>query len=333
MDQGRPVHSPKVSVVIPVYNTEAYVEEAVRSIMNQMLRDIEIIIIDDGSTDNSLSVIKKLAIEDSRIQYFSQINQGQSVARNAGIDKATGEYIYFMDSDDILEEEAFELCYNKCTAENLDFIFFDAVNFGEINKLVLEYDRKNQLDTKVHAGIEILNLLLDIRGYRVPPWLYFINLSFLRKENISFDSKLKKYEDQIFSAELYLTAHRVAYMPLSLFRRRLRNDSLMTNPYTLGNVETYFMVSDKLLSVGKNQHKRSKYTIDRIVRDMLNAFIYRANSLNFKERMVVGRKALKSYRRYISLKTWIVLFFPQAIMIKSYLKRVLHFFNIQIAGI
>lgn len=325
MDQGQQINNPKVSVIIPVYNTEAYVEEAVRSIMNQTLRDIEIIIINDGSTDNSLSVIKKLALEDDRINYYSQINQGQSVARNAGIKEAKGKYLYFMDSDDILEEKAFELCYNKCIAEDLDFIFFDAVNFGEINKLVLEYNRKDYLDTKVYTGIEVLNLLLDIQGYRVPPWLYFINVSFLRKENITFDSDLKKFEDQIFSAKIHLLARRVAYLPLSLFRRRLRQNSLMTHTFTLDDVKTYFIVSDKLLDLGKNQHKRVQYVIDRIVDDMLNAVIYKASSLRFKERIVVGVETFKKYSRYISLKTWIVLLFPRVIAIKSYLKSVFRF--------
>lgn len=94
----------KVSVVIPVYNTEKYVREAVESIMNQTLRELEIIIINDGSTDNSLQVVEELAAADSRIQVYSQTNQGLSMARNAGITHAHGRYIYFMDSDDLLEK-------------------------------------------------------------------------------------------------------------------------------------------------------------------------------------------------------------------------------------
>ena len=97
----------KVSVVIPVYNTEKYVREAVESIMNQTLRELEIIIINDGSTDNSLQVVEELAAADSRIQVYSQANQGGSVARNAGIARAYGKYIYFMDSDDYLDPGLF----------------------------------------------------------------------------------------------------------------------------------------------------------------------------------------------------------------------------------
>ena len=114
----------KVSVVIPVYNVELYVGDAVRSIMNQSLKEIEIIIVNDGSSDQSLDIVTELAREDSRIQIISNANQGLSVARNLGIYRATGKYILFFDSDDFLEEDALELCYNKCQAENLDFVFF-----------------------------------------------------------------------------------------------------------------------------------------------------------------------------------------------------------------
>ena len=89
-----------VSVIIPVYNTEEFVEEAVRSIMNQTLQEIEIIVINDGSTDGSLSIIERLAKEDKRIRTYTQQNQGLSATRNKGNEYAQGKYIYFMDSDD-----------------------------------------------------------------------------------------------------------------------------------------------------------------------------------------------------------------------------------------
>ena len=118
----------KVSVVIPVYNTEKYVRQAVESVMYQSLKELEIIVVDDGSTDKSLSIVEKLGDTDKRIQIYTQANQGQSIARNRGISHAHGEYIYFMDSDDLLEEDALELCYHKCKEEKLDF---DAMDYEE----------------------------------------------------------------------------------------------------------------------------------------------------------------------------------------------------------
>ena len=98
----------KVSIIIPVYNTEKYIRQTVESIMSQTLKELEIIIINDGSTDESLKIVEKLALQDNRIQTYSQANQGVSVARNEGIARAQGEYIYFMDSDDLLDTDALD---------------------------------------------------------------------------------------------------------------------------------------------------------------------------------------------------------------------------------
>ena len=112
------MNSFKVSVIIPVYNTELYIKQTVESIQKQTLYDIEIIIINDGSTDNSLSLLLELSKQDHRIKIFSQENQGLSISRNTGLEKASGEFVYFMDSDDLLEKDALEICYQKCIAKN-----------------------------------------------------------------------------------------------------------------------------------------------------------------------------------------------------------------------
>ena len=119
------MHSPKVSVIIPVYNTAPYLHEALSSITRQTLQELEIIIVNDGSTDGSGEIIREVAETDGRIKVFEQENQGQSVARNVGLEQATGEYIYFMDSDDLLSLNALEICYDYCRRLRLDFVFFD----------------------------------------------------------------------------------------------------------------------------------------------------------------------------------------------------------------
>ena len=93
---------PKISVIIPIYNSEKYLEECLDSILNQTLKDIEIICVDDGSTDNSLTILENYAQRDKRIQIFSQQNLHAGIARNHGLEKASGEYVHFMDSDDLL---------------------------------------------------------------------------------------------------------------------------------------------------------------------------------------------------------------------------------------
>ena len=102
---------PKVSIVIPVYNVEKYLRECLDSVVNQSLRDIEIICINDGSTDNSFKILEEYKSKEIRLQVLSQKNGGQSKARNAGLEVATGEYIYFLDSDDYIKTDALEILY------------------------------------------------------------------------------------------------------------------------------------------------------------------------------------------------------------------------------
>lgn len=152
---------PKVSVIIPVYNTDKYLEAAFSSIQNQTLREIEIIVVDDGSTDRSKEIIEKHAKSDNRIRSFSQPNSGQSIARNTGMDNAIGEYIYFMDSDDLLEEDALEICYEKCSSQNLQIVTFDAEIFSEDNKSQgwgYNYYRAGKIEDKVYNGLSLIHI-------------------------------------------------------------------------------------------------------------------------------------------------------------------------------
>ena len=99
----------KVSVIIPIYNTEKYLAECLESIINQTLKQIEIICIDDGSSDGSAAILKEYAQNDLRISMYTQKNRGVSAARNVGVRHARGKYLFFMDSDDILEKNALEI--------------------------------------------------------------------------------------------------------------------------------------------------------------------------------------------------------------------------------
>ena len=131
----------KVSVIIPVYNTEKYLKECLDSIVNQSFEDIEIICINDGSTDNSLEILREYEEFDKRISVVCQENEGLSITRNNGIKLAKGEYVYFIDSDDYLELTALEELYTISKEKNLDILIFKLINFddGTDNKYTSEY--------------------------------------------------------------------------------------------------------------------------------------------------------------------------------------------------
>lgn len=126
MQKKHQVHYlPKISVIMPVYNAEKFLPHCLDSILNQTFKDFEIICINDGSSDNSAGILEQYAEKDSRIKIFSQENQGQAVARNNGLKVASGEYIYFIDSDDFIHPRLLEYAYGIATKYNADLVNFD----------------------------------------------------------------------------------------------------------------------------------------------------------------------------------------------------------------
>lgn len=297
---------PKISVIIPLYNTADYIEQTLLCIINQTLKEIEIIIINDGSTDNSLQIVNE--IKDSRIRVETQKNQGQSAARNRGLEIANGEYIYFMDSDDLLTNDALERCYVKCEQEKLDFVFFNAELFGDNNNIFRknEYIRTLPQD-KVFSGIEAMNLLIDKQEYRVSVCLNLIKREYLNSIKLKFYSSII-HEDELFVTKLYLQAKRVLFIQEPFFIRRVRSNSIMTTKISFRNVECYFIVTDELREFAKGKDEETKQTINRYLTKMINAVFFKARKLPLKDKIKMTKIALIKQIKYTKLKSIITLF-------------------------
>lgn len=297
---------PLVSVIIPVYNTAPYLEKTLQSIMDQTLYKIEILIFDDGSTDQSLNIIKKIALQDSRIKVYSHTNQGLSVTRNIGIEKSQGEFIYFMDSDDLLEPETLEECYLKCVQENLDFVFFNAESFCEetISLRQYHYSKINDIEDTVWNGKELLAYLDRIWAFQPSACLTFTRSNFLKLHNIHFFPNIL-HEDQLYTALLYLNANRVKYINKTFFKRRVRTNSITTLKITLNNIKGYFTTADILLYYTAN--KSTKKLIHNHLSIMLNAAIRQAAYLSIREKIYILNKIITKYLFLINIKTIIIL--------------------------
>lgn len=303
-----------VSVIIPLYNTEEFVEEAVRSIMCQTLREIEIIVINDGSTDNSLSIIKRLADEDKRIRIYTQYNQGPSVTRNKGYEYTQGKYVYFMDSDDYLEPEALETCYIKCERQALDFVFFDAdiLNKEKHKNISLNYQRKDCTNPElVYQGPYILKLLIDHKAYSPSACLNFIRREYLTQIKLDFLPRII-HEDQLFTCLLYLQAQRVSSIHKDFFKRRLREDSIMTRKFSTKNIESYFTITNHLRRFA-DLHPEFRDVIDLYSLKMLDAAVWLSHKMPFKDRLRIAKQCIKDYKQYVTTRSLLVLLF------KSYL--------------
>ncbi len=263
----------KVSVIVPVYNTAPYLREAVGSVMHQTLSEIEIICVDDGSTDNSLEILKELAEQDSRIIVTHQTNLGQSVARNTAMQYANGKYIYFMDSDDVLETEALSQCYEYCECHNLDFCFFDGDIMLEegAHPLAWDYHRTSQYsENTVYNGSEIFAQLISTCTHRAVPWLWLVRKDYINNIGLSFYPGII-HEDELYSVLLCLQANRVGCLKRSFVKHRVRANSTMGKKYSLRNVSCYLTVIDELQRFAKSnpQHedvikKYSRYTLTAV---------------------------------------------------------------------
>lgn len=299
---------PKVSVIIPVYNTEKYVRQAVESILLQTLKDIEIIIVNDGSTDGSMTILEELAAQDERIKLFSQENQGQSIARNFALQKVGGKYVYFMDSDDYLENDALELCFEKAESNNLDFVLFDAeiLNPQDTTAIDITYQRTQIINEEsVYTGDELFNLFIRKYLFTPSPCLNFIKTSFLKHINLSFYPGII-HEDQLFTCQLYLNANKVMCIAKQFFKRRFRANSTMTNHFGWKNMHGYLTVTIELLQYA-SKYPEHKKLIDLFLSQMLDAAVWQAHVLPLSQRIRLFFLCVKDYKKYVTNKTLLTL--------------------------
>ena len=192
--QNKINYEPKVSVIIPVYNVEQYLRECLDSVVNQTLKEIEIICVDDGSTDSSLEILKEYAEKDNRITVMKQTNLHAGVARNAGLAVARGEYLSFLDSDDWFELNMLEESYKKACEQNADIVIFNWTVVDEIkNKRLLSTDgvpffvkEKLKYDVNYNFAQEISNNLFFISN--PAPWNKLYKRDFILESSIRFQN-------------------------------------------------------------------------------------------------------------------------------------------------
>ena len=218
----------KVSVVIPVYNVEKYLEDCLNSIVNQTLKDIEIICINDGSTDNSLEILNRYAQKDKRITVISQKNQGHAVATNKGISMAKGEYLYLMDSDDIVKLNALEDTYFLSKSKDLDLLIFKAIKYSESENKVYENDVYNMDGLFNAVGNNVFSykdipseLLFDLS---VTPWSKLYNRRFINEIGAKFPEGLV-FDDNVFFWQVLFNCKRIYFHNEFLFTRRVYSSS------------------------------------------------------------------------------------------------------------
>lgn len=210
-----------ISIIIPVYNLDKYIDECLRSIINQDYNNLEIIVVDDGSTDNTRLIVNQWQEKDSRIKLISQDNSGVSAARNRGIEASIGEFIMFVDGDDWIDEDCVSVLLKNIKENDSDivkcaFTFIDSIN---------SVSRKRDVPNKVCCGKEAFKEFLCGYGWTSSVWGAIYSSDFIKSSGLLFDCNEKIGEDGIFTLKALLCANKVKSINIPLYNARYRSGS------------------------------------------------------------------------------------------------------------
>lgn len=292
----------KVSIIIPVYNVERYISKCLDSVVNQTLKDIIIICVNDGSTDSSLEILKEYAKNDSRIHIVDKINGGLGAARNSGIkylidNNINPKYIYFADSDDWLDIQALEKLYNKSQKSNSDICIMGLLPYIEKDKRIEPSDyfktdcykiRKND----VCDYSEIKNALFG----RFGAFLKFYSYEFLTNslwENEEFYPQNLLFEDVYPHIKSLILAKRIAFLDEALYYYRIREGSIMTSSAKSKRIFDIFKTFDLIENFLIEQNLMDELKVD--------FYNYVCCSINFNLSLIDFKKEFaKEAKKYLS---------------------------------
>lgn len=217
-----------VSIIIPVYNCEKYIRDTINSVLNQDGITIEILAIDDCSTDSSGKIINDLSISNKNIRYIkTNKNSGwSSHPRNIGIKEATGRYVMFLDNDDKYKANSIKYIINELDKNKADLCIYSSENVFQTNK---EREKQNvgcYCDKDFENGLDAMTDLISNDYYSGCVWIRAIKRELITKNNILFNENIRIYEDDLFSYELMLLAKKTICRNTSIYEYLIRNDSL-----------------------------------------------------------------------------------------------------------
>lgn len=236
------INTALVSIIIPAYGTKGYIDKCLSSILNQTYDNFEVIVIDDGSPDDLYKIVEKYGESDARIQLIRQKNKGASEARNRGLNKAIGDYTFFVDSDDWIEPDAVELFVSKATDTNADVVmpdrFTKVYEDGKRNEEMLYVDSTK---TDNVADFVVNTIIGRGRAWRVSSVLY--RTSIIKKHEIKFP-KGHTAEDMMFNLEFLSKANKISFISYPTLNVNKRNDSV-TATYQSNLLETFLLIDKK----------------------------------------------------------------------------------------
>lgn len=278
-----------VSIIIPIYNSSSYLKECLDSILNQLLKDIEVFCINDGSTDNSLKMLQQYALKDSRIKILKQNNQGAAAARNLGLKHANGEYVIFLDSDDYFKPDLIEQSVAKAEKFDADIVIFKAEAFDDVTGQISTLnDRISKLPEYQQKVLSYKDIPEDIfNSFLTVPWNKLYRKSFLDKHGFKFQN-IKRTNDLLFVCQTLVAAKRIILLDKILVHYRTG----ITKNLQSGNAETPLDFYKALITLKEYLDKESLFgaVAKSYYKLVLDIVFYNLNSITsdkqFKELIV-----------------------------------------------
>lgn len=264
----------KLSIIIPIYNVEKYIFKTLDSIFSQKvsLEDFEVIIVNDGTPDHSMEIVGKFVSNYGNINVINQVNQGLSVARNAGLKLARGKYVWFVDSDDWIEQECLIKILNTIKSTEVDVLIFKIREYNENGIVLLERRFVNNKVMQQCFGAEVIMNLPRHQIMYTPMQMHIIRRSFLMENNLWFIPGIY-HEDVDFASRMLIKTDSVVYVPIvSYCYLKRTSGSITSNPDILKKrVKSLLYIYDchrvLLLKEKRNDRKRAMwYDLYRIAR-------------------------------------------------------------------
>lgn len=300
----------KVSVIVPVYNVELYIRECILSIINQTFKDFEVVIVNDGSTDNSIKNIEDIINTYNNVILINKENGGLSSARNEGLKIAKGDYIAFVDSDDYLQPNFLKNLYEEAIKNNLD-ISIGGYTKKYTNSLTEIYFRDGKLfELEVTTGSNFLYHEFLYQDYRMEVWSSLYKRSFLEMQNLEFINSLL-HEDEHFTPQSLLKANRVKLVNSYDYMYRQRDESIMTTQPTIKHVQSLlFILKDFIKKFDSEINSKNKILYTFLISHLVSAYeckIFASDITNKKESLFEIKKLQVSriikYNRVFNIKT------------------------------
>lgn len=272
----------KVSIIIPIYNAEKYLDESLSCIKNQTYKDIEVICIDDGSTDNTNIILDRYVKKDVRFKVYKQKNRGAASARNMGLRIARGDYILFLDCDDIFADTLVEKCVYKADKFMADIVIYKAVSFDtRTHRKTMLNDAINKYKKYCNSTFSINELPDNIfNSFLVQAWNKFYRKEFIMKNNLAFQN-IKRSNDLYFSQMSLVLAERIILIDEYLLSYRVG----MTNNLQSKNYETPFEFYKALLKLKLELEKLNllRFTNRSFLKLAIDIIFYNLNSIRSRD--------------------------------------------------